>query len=175
MYEVSDQWKAGKIAECTKTGYATVAFGLRVRTPMLNKVVLGTRSTPFKAEAEARTVGNAFGQSYCMLNNRTGNEINTKARASKYRLDIRPSLQIHDANYWLVRDDLDTLVQLNKWVGEGFAWQGLPEIQHDEVGLSGELDLFYPTWAEDVTIPNDATKAELIQICNEEALKRKEK
>ncbi|MDR8247505.1 DNA polymerase I, partial [Acinetobacter baumannii] len=35
MYEVSDKWMAEKIQECCEKGYATVAFGLRIRTPLL--------------------------------------------------------------------------------------------------------------------------------------------
>lgn len=47
-----------------------VAFGLRVRTPLLKQVVFGARGMPYEAAAEGRTAGNALGQSYGLLNNR---------------------------------------------------------------------------------------------------------
>jgi len=173
MYKVSDEWKAERIQEASKVGYAVVAFGLKVRTPLLAQVILGNNKTPFEAEAEGRTVGNAFGQSYGLMNSRSGNEINTQIRASKYRLDIRPSSQIHDACYWLCRDNLDTLKYLNDAVGKAFSWQQLPEIMHDEVTLSGELDIFYPHWGTSTTLPNNITSNEIRAICISENTKRK--
>jgi DNA polymerase-1 len=63
LYKVSDKYIADRIQQASKDGYVTVAFGLRLRTPMLAKTILGTRSTPFEAAAEGRTAGNAMGQS----------------------------------------------------------------------------------------------------------------
>jgi len=44
------------------------------------------------------------------------------------------------------------------------AWQDLPEIEHPEVKLSGELDLFYPNWGNAITLPNKAKASEIIAI-----------
>jgi len=175
MYEASDKWKAAKIKQASIDGYTTVAFGLRLRTPLLAQVILGNNKTPFEAEAEGRTVGNAFGQSYGLMNSRTCNEINSKIRASKYRLDIRPCAQIHDAGYWLCKDDLSTLKFLNDAVGKAFSWQELPEIAHDKVHLSGELDVFYPHWGMPITLKNNLSENEIRNVLMAENKARKDK
>ena len=164
MYTVSDAWVQAKLDEAAKTGYVTAAFGLRVRTPLLAQVLRGTCKTPYEAEAEGRTAGNALGQSWCLLNNRAGSEFMRKVRASEFRLDIRPSIHIHDAQYFLIRDNMDTLQYTNKHLVEAVNWQDHPDIAHPEVGLGGELSLFYPTWANEIEIPNHATPEEVHQI-----------
>lgn len=164
LYVVSDMWVQAKLDEAAKTGYVTAAFGLRVRTPLLAQVLRGTCKTPYEAEAEGRTAGNALGQSWCLLNNRAGSEFMRKVRASEFRLDIRPSIHIHDAQYFMIRDNMDTLQYTNKHLVEAVNWQDHPDIAHPEVGLGGELSLFYPTWANEIEIPNHATPEEVHQI-----------
>lgn len=164
MYTVSDAWVQARLDEAAKTGYVTAAFGLRVRTPLLAQVLRGTCKTPYEAEAEGRTAGNALGQSWCLLNNRAGSEFMRKVRASEFRLDIRPSIHIHDAQYFMIRDNMDTLQFTNKHLVEAVNWQDHPDIAHPEVGLGGELSLFYPTWANEIEIPNHATPEEVHQI-----------
>lgn len=164
LYVVSDRWVQAKLDEAAKTGYVTAAFGLRVRTPLLAQVLRGTCKTPYEAEAEGRTAGNALGQSWCLLNNRAGSEFMRKVRASEFRLDIRPCIHIHDAQYFMIRDNMDTLQYTNKHLVEAVNWQDHPDIAHPEVGLGGELSLFYPTWANEIEIPNHATPEEVHQI-----------
>lgn len=166
MYTVSDQWVESKIKQACKDGYVTVAFGLRVRTPILAKTVLGTKRTPYEAQAEGRTAGNALGQSYGMLNNRAGIEFQERTLASPYRLDIKPFAHIHDAQYMLVRDDADVVEWVNTNLVECMEWQDLPEIQHPDVPLGGELDLFYPSWANSVTIPNGMSAEDIQSHCS---------
>lgn len=175
LYHVSDKWKADKIALAGKQGYATVAFGLRVRTPLLHQVVLGNGKTPYAAEAEGRTVGNAFGQSYGLLNNRAGHEVMQKVRASEYALDIVMCAQIHDALYFRWKDDLVITRWLNNIVSEAMAWQDDPEIAHDDVHLSGELDIFYPSWKDPTTLKNNISIEEIKETIASEVIKRKEK
>lgn len=167
LYTVSDAWVAARIQEATQCGYVTVAFGLRLRTPLLAQTVLGTRSTPYEAAAEGRTAGNALGQSYCMLNNRAQTEFLKKVRPSKWRNEIRPCAPIHDASYYLVRNDADLLSWVNKHLVKAVQWQELPEIQHDLVKLGGELSIFYPTWATEMTIPNGADGTQILQLAQE--------
>lgn len=176
LYAESLEYKKQRIAMCAADGYATVAFGLRVRTPLLAKVILDSSVTPWAAAAEGRTVGNAMGQSYGLLNNRACNEVMQKVWDSPYIYDIKPCAQIHDAIYFRVREDafLKTLVFLNQLVGDAMAWCELPEIKHDSVGLSGEIDIFYPSWKDDYTIPNGATYADIIKITHKELEKRSE-
>lgn len=167
LYAVSTAWVKKKIAEAAKLGYSEAAFGLRVRTPLLAQTYLGTSSTPKEAEAEARTLGNAIsGQSYGLLNSRAMNTFMDKVRDSKYRLDILPVAQIHDAGYYLVRDDADVMTFANQGITEAMSWQDLPEIQHEKVKLSAQLDLFWPDWAHPITLPEKATREEIIAICN---------
>lgn len=167
MYAVSDQWVAARIQEASQCGYVTVAFGLRLRTPMLAQTVLGTRSTPYEAAAEGRTAGNALGQSYGLLNTRAGMDFMRQVRTSKWAQEIRPCAHIHDAQYYLVRDDADLLAWVNDRLVKAVQWQELPEIQHDLVKLGGELSIFYPTWAKELTIPNGAGAAQILSLAKE--------
>lgn len=161
LYKVSDDWVADKIQEATRTGYVTVAFGLRVRTPLLHQVVRGTRHTPYEAEAEARTAGNALGQSWCLLNSRASVEFMRKVRASKYRLKIRPIAHIHDAQYYLIPDDMDVLMFVNEHLVKAVEWQDDPAIAHDTVKLGGEVTIFWPSWAKEIDIPNGASEDQI--------------
>lgn len=165
MYQVSDNWVALKLEQATCDGYVTVAFGLRVRTPILAKTILGNAATPYEAAAEGRTAGNALGQSYGLLNNRAGIELQRRLFKSDYGNNIRPVAHIHDAQYFMIKDSLNTVHWLNENLGECMAWQELPEIKHDDVKLFGELDIFYPNWAYDITLPNGANKQEILQLC----------
>lgn len=157
LYKVSDEWVADRIAEAGKVGYVEVAFGLRVRTPLLEQVVMGTSRTPFEAQSEGRTAGNACGQSYGLLNNRAGVEFNRGVRASPYRLTIRPSVHIHDAQYFMIRDDMAELLYINEHLVKAVQWQDDPLIAHDLVKIGGTLSVFYPNWACDLEIPNGAS------------------
>lgn len=161
LYKVSDDWVASKLDEACRTGYVTVAFGLRVRTPLLKQVIRKTSKTPYAAEAEGRSAGNALGQSWCLLNSRACVEFMGKVRASEHRLNIRPTSHIHDAQYYLIRDDIDVVHYTNTHLVKAVEWQEHPDIAHDEVKLGGELSIFHPTWAEEHTIPNGASPDEI--------------
>lgn len=165
LYKVSEDYKCARQQLCCKDGYATVAFGLRVRTPLLEKTILGNSKTLREAEAEARSVGNAMFQSYGMLNNRAAIAFMNKVWASEYRYSIFLVSMIHDAIYLLIKDDIDVLTWVNKNLPEEMSWQGLPEIQHPEVKLSAEVDVHYPTWAEAITLPNNANRLEVYEKC----------
>lgn len=175
LYVVSDKWVASKLDAAARTGYITAAFGLRVRTPLLKQVIRKTSKTPYEAEAEGRSAGNALGQSWCLLNSRAGSEFMGKVRASEYRLDIRPCSQIHDAQYFLFRDDIAVVKYVNDNLVEASFWQDHPEIQHDEVKLGGELSLFHPTWADEITLPNGADEDGIIAAVEEEMAERAKK
>ncbi len=174
LYSVSDQWVDRHLLNAEKDGYITCAFGLRVRTPLLKKVVMGCSVTPHEAEAEARTAGNALGQSFCLLNNRALREFMNRVRESPYRYDIKPCASIHDANYFYWRDNLEITHWVNKNLTECMRWQDDPAIYHPEVKLFGELDLFIPSWKDDITLPNDVSQREIVEIIKREAKKRNE-
>lgn len=166
MYKVSDQWVNAKLKEAAKVGYVTLAFGLKLRTPLLqrykykgNKAIL-----PKAAQKELRTAGNALGQSYCLLNNRAAIEFTRRLRKSPYLDKVFTCCFIHDAIYLYWKDDIEITEWVNKNLTECMAWQELPEIQHPEVKLSGELDLFYPNWGNAITLPNKVKASEIKAI-----------
>jgi len=161
MYAVSDAWVADKIQQASKDGYITVAFGLRLRTPLLKQVVLGTSKTPHEAASEGRTAGNALGQSWCMLNSRAGSEFMGIVRAGEYKLDIKPCAQIHDAGYFLIRDNMKVLRYTNDHLAKAVSWQEDPLIRNEHISMSGELDVYYPNWNHGMTIPNHATEPDI--------------
>lgn len=175
LYQVSIQWVKDKIQGACEKGYAEVAFGLRIRTPLLGQSVLGGGAIR-EAEAEARTLGNAIsGQSYGLLNNRAINAFMAKVWESPFKYDILPVALIHDAIYLMVKDDVEVVAYVNEHLIKEMEWQELPEIQHDQVKLSAEIDLFWPSWANPITIPNGLSKQQIIDLCTEAKRKYEEK
>lgn len=166
LYKVSTEYVQARLDQAAKDGYVEVAFGLRVRTPLLAQTLRNHASTPREAQAEGRTAGNALGQSYGLLNNRAANAFMQKVWASKHRHDIKIVAQIHDAIYLLIRDDLEVVEWVNRELISEMKWQELPEIQHDTVKLGAALDIFWPTWAEHVTLPNGASRDEIARLCS---------
>ena len=164
LYVVSTQWVQDKLNQAAKVGYVTGAFGLRVRTPLLHQVIRGNHRTPYEAEAEGRTAGNALGQSWCLLNSRACSEFMAKVRTSRYRLTIRPCAQIHDAQYYLIQDDLAPLMFTNEHLVKAVNWNDHPDIYHAEVGLGGELSIFYPDWSKEIVVPNGISEQGLIEL-----------
>ena len=167
MYAESDKWVQDHINKAVINGYVTCAFGLRVRTPLLAKTVLNIKATPYEAQAEARTAGNALGQSWGLLNNRAAIELSERLKNTPYLTKILPIMHIHDAQYFLIDDDIDTVHWLNVNLVECMQWQGLPEIYHPQVKLGGELSIFYPDWSKELSLPNNADKETIIQLCKE--------
>lgn len=156
LYTVSDEWVNEKLIEASKTGYVEVAFGLRLRTPLLERVILNNQKTPYEAKAEGRTAGNALGQSYGLLNCRASNEFMKRVRNSKYCLDIKLCGQIHDAIYLLIKNELEIVEWANRNLTECMSWQELPELEHESVKIHAELDIFYPSWEKPLTLDADA-------------------
>ena len=165
LYRESDEWVKERLARACNDGYVELAFGLKLRTPLLKQSILGNRSTLHQAEAEARTAGNALsGQSYGLLNNRAAVAFMKRVWASKWRTSIQPVALIHDAIYLLIDDDIECLEWVNKALIEEMSWQELPEIAHDTVKLGAELDVFYPSWENEITLPNNATQQEIKDV-----------
>lgn len=159
MYSVSVEWGNQKIQQAAKQGYLDVAFGLRVRTPLLYKY----NTSLSLSQAEGRTVGNAAGQSYGMLNNRAASALLSAVRESCK--PIFPCAQIHDAQYYLIPShDPHEIHWLNKHLTREMKWQAWDEIKHPTVGLGGELDLFPFSWGKGVTLGNDASVQEIQAI-----------
>lgn len=165
LYKASDDWVKEKLARAAVEGYVTLAFGLKLRTPLLARTINGLSVTPRQALQEARTAGNALsGQSYCMLTTRALTALMEEVWQSKYKLDILPCCVIHDALYFLVRNQKDCLLWLNQRLIAHMHWQELPELKHEQVHLEAELDVFYPNWANPIELANDITGEELLQL-----------
>ena len=169
LYAVSDEYVRQRLEQASHDGYVAVAFGLRVRTPLLGQVVFGAAKMPSEAAAEGRTAGNALGQSYGLLNNRAAVEFWQKVWTSPYRYDILPVALIHDAIYMVIREDLQVVEFANCELIKSMQWQDLPEIQHPTVKLGAALDLFWPGWHNPVTLPNGADQATIAQMCRSAA------
>lgn len=166
LYKVSAIYAETKKAEAAKKGYAEVAFGLRIRTPLMAQVVWGNRSMPHEAKAEGRTLGNALSQSYGLLNNRAAVAFMQKVWASQHRFDIKLVALIHDAAYYLIRDNADVVEWANKEMIKAMQWQELPEIDHPTVKLGAAMDVYWPSWKDVTTIPNNATRQEIVELAN---------
>jgi len=173
LYKVSDAYVQDRLTQASKDGYVEVAFGLRVRTPLLKQVMYGNGRIPYEAAAEGRTAGNALGQSYGLLNNRAANEFMEMVRNSKYALDIKPVALIHDAIYLMIKDDIEVVEWVNNNLIKCMQWQELPEIQHNEVKLGANLDIYWPNWANPITLPNNATPKQIKALCDEAGIKHK--
>jgi DNA polymerase-1 len=175
LYKESDDYVQARLEQASKDGYVDVAFGLRVRTPLLKQVVFGSSRMPYEAAAEGRTAANALGQSYGLLNNRAAVDFMEKVWASKYRLDIKPVALVHDAIYILLKDDVEVVEWANRELIKSMEWQELPEIKHDTVKLNAQLDIFWPDWSNPTTLPNNADQDTIRNICNETKKAIKEK
>jgi DNA polymerase-1 len=53
------------------------------------------------------------------------------------------------------------------------AWQGLPEIEHDEVKIGGDVELFYPSWEHKLALPPHADHQTLKTLMSEHGKKFK--
>lgn len=166
LYQVSDQWVQLRLDQAAIDGYVTIAFGLRLRTPLLKQSLRNHSKTPYEAMAEGRTAGNALGQSYGLLNNRALNAFMQKVWRSEHRFDIWPVAMIHDAIYLVIKDHIDVVHWVNQNLIDEMRWQELPEIQHDQVKIGAELSIFWPTWATELTIPNYADKATIWELAS---------
>ncbi|AXC36522.1 DNA polymerase [Pseudomonas phage phCDa] len=175
LYKKSTEYIMDRLHQATHDGYVTVAFGLRLRTPMLGRSVLGLDCTPKEVAAEGRTAGNAMGQSYGLLNNRAAAAFMKRVHASPFRYDIKPVALIHDAIYILIKNDPVVVEFANRVLIEEMSWQDLPELEHDTVKLGAALDLFYPNWATPVTLPVNADIPTIRAVCKKHMDKIREK
>lgn len=167
LYKVSIEWTNTKLKHAATDGYVTLAFGLRLRTPVLAQTIQNTSRTPHEASAEARTAGNALSQSYGLLTTRASVEFMRKVRGSHLAHDIKPCLSIHDALYYIIKDSDEVLHYLNKNLSHAVKWNFDPNIYHPEIGLGGETSVFFPTWAQEHTISNNISRKEIETVLTE--------
>jgi len=170
LYKVADDWVAGLVEDAKTCGYIPMAFGARIRTPLLAKCVIGTDcKMPYGAKKEARSAGNAATQSYCVLTIRALNEFMERVWASPYRYKVLPSGTIHDAIYLMFPDSAEILEWVNTNLIECMAWDDLPELKHPVVKISSALDVFWPSWSNAIGIPVNGSKQEIKDACKKGA------
>ena len=102
-----------------------------------------------------------------MLNSRAMNKVMEQVDAMGLTQDILPVAMIHDATYYLVRNDVKVIETINRLAVEQAYWNDHPDIYHPEVGLGGQLDLFYPSWATPITLPEECDENCLIKTVQE--------
>jgi len=161
LYAVSDQWVQGKLAEAAEKGYVELAFGLRLRTPLMAQTVWGSSEKPYEATKEGKTVGNALTQSYGLLNTHSANLFMERVWNSKYATAVLPICQIHDAQYYLIKNDLYCLKWVNDNLIDCMTNIELEEIYHPTVKLEAELEIYYPSWADPIPIHNGASESDI--------------
>lgn len=165
LYKVADDWAKNEMYKAHQNGFAKLAFGLRLETPTLPKILWEDESSwPYEVYKEKKTATNALGQSYGLLNSHTGNLFMQRVWDSKYALDIFPCAHIHDAQYYMIRNNLDILEWVNTNLIECMEWNELPELQHDIVKLGSQLEIFYPDWSSPIALPVRATKQQIKEI-----------
>lgn len=163
LYKVSLEWKESKLRQAYIDGYITTGFGLRVRTNFL-------KGKQYKLDrkglegAEARTAGNALGQGWGVLNDRAMNEVMEQVDLLGLSNSILPINRIHDACYYLVRNDIDILLKLNELCVKAAYWNDHPDIYHPIVSLGGQLEIFYPDWSNPLTLPETCTEEQLLEL-----------
>ena len=168
LYKGSEEYATRRIAQAAKDGYVQIAFGLKLRTPLLKRTVMSSSMKANISEAEARTAGNALSQSYGLLNCKAANDFMERVYASPYKYDIMPVMQIHDAQYYIFPDDVDIVKWVNDNLTECMSWQDLPELQHDIVKLGAELDL-YPSWNAPITLKNNISIEEIYDTVSKQS------
>lgn len=109
-----------------------------------------------------------------MLNTRAASEFLGRVRKEQYRLDIKPCSQIHDAQYYLIRDSMPVLLYVNKYLPMAVRWQEDPLIQNEHIKMSGQLEVYYPNWNHGLDLPNDIPEEEVKEHIRDHTKKLKE-
>lgn len=152
LYTISDMWLQQQLAIAEKLGYATLAFGLKIRTKYLNSYNPNHINL---REQERRTIGNALSQSYCMLTDRCANEFLDRVDNANLSDSIIPINKIHDSTYYLVRNNLGIFSWFYNNLIECIEWQEDPKLVHDTVKLRGDICIYYPNWANEIKLNKD--------------------
>jgi DNA polymerase-1 len=163
LYAVSGQFNANNRKLMEKNGYVECAFGLKLRTPIITKCIMGNSSTPHEADKEARSANNAVTQSWGMLLNRAMNATNTRIENAGYATSILPCNMIHDAGYFLVKDHPIYIQFLNDVLIQEMEWNDDDLIRSEEVPMKATLEIG-KSWDKQYPVPNKATLKEIEHV-----------
>ena len=165
LYSISDIFIQKNIDFAEKYGYMRCAFGMQIKCPLLAMTVHNTSLTPYAAVAEARSANNAVTQSWGMLINRALIATNNILEHSDMVYDIYPINTIHDAAYFLVKDDPMSVKFLNDTLIKEMQWNAHPSIASNEVTMEANLEIG-KSWDKQFTLPNNANIEKIKEIIN---------
>jgi len=166
LYKVSDDFAEKNKNFAIANGYMECAFGLRIKTPVISKSIMDNKKTPYAAIAEVRSANNAVTQSWGMLLNRAVIATNRRIEEADLHTEILPINMIHDAAYFLVKDNPETIKFLNDVLIEEMEWNDHPTIKSKDIPMLSELDIG-KSWDKLITLPNRISTKEIQQhLCN---------
>jgi DNA polymerase-1 len=161
LYKVSDAFAKKNIDTAAQTGHVELAFGAKLRTPVLRQSILNSVKTPYEAVKEGRSANNAVTQSWGVLTNRA--VIEFEERLAK-RPDLIPFVLIcnviHDAIYVLMKKEAKVIKWVNDNLIECMRWNDHPAIKSKTVPMEAELDIG-PDLGHQIRVPNHATTNEI--------------
>lgn len=163
LYKVTKEFNKKNEYHMNQHGYVNCAFGLRLRTPIVGMCILGNSKTPYEAQAEVRSANNAVTQSWGMLLNRAMIAVDNRIIEAGYENDIFPINMIHDAGYFLVREDPKIVKFLNDALIEEMEWNDHPMIKSKDVPMMANLDIGH-SWDKQITLKNKATIKEIEDV-----------
>jgi len=163
LYKVSGDFNETNKQFMEEHGYVECAFGLKLRTPIISKCVLGNSKTPYEADKEARSANNAITQSWGMLLNRAMNATNKRIEDAGYGTEILPCNMIHDAGYFLVKHTPEHIKFLNDVLIEEMEWNNDDAIRSSHVPMKASLELG-KSWDKLIHLHNRATVKEINDV-----------
>ena len=163
LYKVSGKFNEKNKQFMEKHGYVECAFGLKLKTPIISKCVLGNSKTPYEADKEARSANNAITQSWGMLLNRAMNATNARIEEAGYSADILPCNMIHDAGYFIVKNNPECIKFLNDVLIKEMEWNDDAKIKSTHVPMRASLEVG-KSWDKLTQLHNNATLEEIIDV-----------
>ena len=160
LYEVSGKWADAQIDHAMENGWVDCAFGLKLRTPLLKDTIKSENHIVYAASAEGRSAVNAVTQSWGLLINRALIDVVDRLIVSPHIRDIAPVNTIHDAGYFLIRDDAETIAWLNKNLVDAMEWNDHPKIQSSDVPMQADLTIG-KSWDKQYKLKNNASMEEI--------------
>lgn len=168
LYKVQIQFKEKNRTFAIQHGYVEGAFGLRLRTPKINRKAPdrnGTYTFTAEAEAESRSSSNMVTQSWGMLTNRAFIEFEQRMTRDHMHKDVMLINTIHDAIYMLIRNDAKVIKWVNDNLIECMEWQEDPMI-HGDIKITADLDVG-PSWDKQYTLAHNMSVAEISAFLKE--------
>ena len=156
LYKVSDEFANINRKFMEENGYVECAFGLKLKTPIVRQCILGNSKTPKEADAEVRSANNAVTQSWGMLLNRAMIATNKKIDEAGLGTSILPINMIHDAGYFLVKDNAAIVKFLNDTLIKEMEWNDDDLIRSNEVPMKASLEIG-KSWDNLTELENNAS------------------